>query len=125
MTKQQWILVGSAGLGVGLGAGLMYLLDPQGGNRRRAVARDKAVSKLKKGGDAALKTSRHLGNRTKGLVLESTSKLRGRKNGDGATAAFAQADLAERPGVATDLSHGDSLHHGHTPELDPQFRPLL
>jgi hypothetical protein len=76
MQKRKLGLMGSMGVGAGLGAGLMYLLDPQGGGRRRAVARDKTVSALKKGGDAALKTSRDLGNRTKGLVAGAGSKLR-------------------------------------------------
>jgi len=77
MDKQKWSLVGSAGLGAGLGAGLMYLLDPQGGRGRRAVARDKTVSALKQGGEKAAKTSRHLGNKTKGLAAQASSKLRG------------------------------------------------
>jgi uncharacterized membrane protein len=72
MNKQQWGLLGSAGLG----AGLMYLLDPQGGRRRRAVAKDKTVHALKVGGSTCLKTSRDLGNRSKGMVLEAASKLR-------------------------------------------------
>jgi hypothetical protein len=76
MDKQKWSLVGSAGLGAGLGAGLMYLLDPQGGRGRRAVARDKTVSALKQGGEKAAKTSRHLGNKTKGLAAQASSKLR-------------------------------------------------
>ncbi len=74
--NNKWSLVGSAGVGAGLGAGLMYLLDPQGGRGRRAVARDKSVSALKQGGKAAAKTSRHLGNKTKGLVATAGSKLR-------------------------------------------------
>ena len=74
--NNKWTLVGSAGVGAGLGAGLMYLLDPQGGRGRRAVARDKSVSALKNGGKAAAKTSRHLGNKTKGLVSQAGSKLR-------------------------------------------------
>jgi hypothetical protein len=76
MEKNTWTLLGSAGLGAGLGAGLMYLLDPQGGGRRRALARDKTVHVLHKGGDAVRKTSRHLGNRTKGLIAEAGSRLR-------------------------------------------------
>ncbi len=76
MDKQKWFLIGSVGLGAGVGAGLMYLLDPQGGGRRRAMARDKVVHILKKGGEAARKTSRDLGNRTRGLVAEAGSKLR-------------------------------------------------
>lgn len=80
MDRQTLNLVGSAGVGAGLGAGLMYLLDPQVGRRRRAVARDKTVSALHKGGDAVRKTSRDLGNRTKGLVAKAGSRLR--RNGD-------------------------------------------
>jgi len=74
--NNKWSLVSSAGVGAGLGAGLMYLLDPQGGRGRRAMARDKSVSALKNGGKAAAKTSRHLGNKTKGLVSQAGSKLR-------------------------------------------------
>ena len=62
--------------GVGLGAGLMYLLDPDGGRRRRALARDKAVHGLKVSGKALRKTSSDLGNRTRGLVAEAGSLLR-------------------------------------------------
>ena len=54
----------------------MYLLDPQGGRGRRAVARDKTVSALRQGGEKAVKTSRHLGNKTKGLAAQAGSKLR-------------------------------------------------
>jgi osmotically-inducible protein OsmY len=75
MKNQHWLLTGSA-LGAGLGAGLMYLLDPQGGGRRRALARDKAMHVLRKGGEAARKRSRDLGNRTKGFVAEARSSLR-------------------------------------------------
>lgn len=76
MDRQKLSLMGSAGLGAGLGAGLMYLLDPQGGGQRRALARNKTVSALKTGGNACLKTGKHLGNRTKGLVAEAGSRLR-------------------------------------------------
>lgn len=62
--------------GVGLGAGLMYLLDPEGGRRRRALARDKAVHGLKVSGKALRRTSVDLGNRTRGLVAEAGSLLR-------------------------------------------------
>ncbi|HYO13735.1 MAG TPA: SRPBCC family protein [Thermoanaerobaculia bacterium] len=86
MNKQQWGLLGSAGVGAGLGAGLMYLLDPQGGRRRRAVAKDKTVHVLKSGSSACLKTSRDLGNRSKGMVLGAASKLR-REHPDATTLA--------------------------------------
>ena len=62
--------------GVGLGAGLMYLLDPDGGRRRRALARDKAVHGLKVSGKALRGKSIDLGNRTRGLVAKTRSRLR-------------------------------------------------
>lgn len=71
-TRDQLTLLG----GVGLGAGLMYLLDPDGGRRRRAVARDKTVHGLKVSGKAVRKTSADMGNRTKGLVAKAGSHLR-------------------------------------------------
>src|SRR5258706_629944 len=76
MDRQSWTLLGSVGAGAGLGAGLMYLLDPQAGRRRRTVARDKAKSALKQSGDAVKRVSHHLGNRTKGLVAAASSRLR-------------------------------------------------
>jgi len=76
MDRQTLGLLGSAGVGAGLGAGLMYLLDPDAGGRRRARARDKAARSLKRGGKAALKTSHDLGNRTRGLVAGAASRLR-------------------------------------------------
>ncbi|HET9210872.1 MAG TPA: hypothetical protein VFR03_10770 [Thermoanaerobaculia bacterium] len=100
MDKQKWSLVGSAGLGAGVGAGLMYLLDPQGGGRRRAVARDKSVSALKKGGEAAAKTSRHLGNKTKGLVAETRSKLRKSDLADNGQALLKKVQKAVRASVS-------------------------
>ncbi|HEX4494390.1 MAG TPA: hypothetical protein VIE43_01870 [Thermoanaerobaculia bacterium] len=75
-TKEKWSLAGTAGVGLGLGAGLMYLLDPQGGRGRRALARDKSVAALKKGGQVAAQTSRDLGNRTKVLISDAGTKLR-------------------------------------------------
>ncbi|RJQ64976.1 MAG: BON domain-containing protein [Desulfobacteraceae bacterium] len=52
----------------GLGAGLMYLLDPYGGKRRRSLIRDKAVHGVHTTGDAAGKVSRDMKNRAKGVA---------------------------------------------------------
>jgi hypothetical protein len=106
MDRQTWNLVGSAGVGAGLGAGLMYLLDPQGGRRRRAVARDKTVSALNKGGDAVRKTSRDLGNRTKGLVAKAGSRLR--RNGDAEVDDQVLRDRV-RSKLGRALSHASAL----------------
>ncbi len=58
---------------VGLGAGLMYVLDPDRGRRRRAMARDEAVKVLHETGDALDKGVRDLKNRVSGSVIEFAS----------------------------------------------------
>ena len=55
-----------------VGAGVMYLFDIRQGNRRRAVARDKAVKVLSRSSLAAGKTFRHLRNRLEGVVAGLT-----------------------------------------------------
>lgn len=62
--------------GLLVGAGLAYLLDPDRGARRRALARDKmtrAGHKLTEGVDA---TARDLGDRARGTAAELRSRLR-------------------------------------------------
>jgi uncharacterized membrane protein len=54
--------------GLSLGAGLMYVFDPQIGRRRRAVARDKVVHFRHKTADAIDVSLRDLKNRTFGLA---------------------------------------------------------
>ncbi|MEW6735965.1 MAG: BON domain-containing protein [Acidobacteriota bacterium] len=63
-------------VGIGLGAGLMYIFDPVRGARRRALARDKIVHLANKAGCALNKVSRDLSNRAYGLVAETRSLLR-------------------------------------------------
>lgn len=79
MNRQQWAAVGGVGLVAGLGAGLMYLLDPQSGHQRRTAVRDKTVSTLKKGGTAVSQTSRHLAGSAFSAV--GLSGLAGKLNG--------------------------------------------
>ena len=60
---------------LGLGAGLMYFLDPQYGNRRRALVRDKVnkvVNDLDVTLDQAMEDSR---NRARGVLYEMIAKL--------------------------------------------------
>jgi hypothetical protein len=66
-TKQLALLGG----GAGLGAGLMYLLDPQGGNQRRTLARDKAKQAYTASSDAVRKSASGLGNTGRGLAERS------------------------------------------------------
>lgn len=60
---------------IGLGAGLMYFLDPQQGARRRAMVRDKAnrfVNTMDTSLEKALEDSR---NRTRGVLSEMIARL--------------------------------------------------
>ena len=60
---------------LGLGAGLMYFLDPQQGNRRRALVRDRVngvVNSLDYSLDTATQDMR---NRTRGVLSEMLAKL--------------------------------------------------
>ena len=60
---------------VGVGAGLMYFLDPEQGDRRRAMVRDKAnrlVNNVDESIDAAVEDTR---NRARGVLSEMTAKL--------------------------------------------------
>lgn len=59
--------------GAGLGAGLMYLLDPDRGKRRRALVRDQAVRSARKTREAAEATARDAQNRTRGIVYSVKS----------------------------------------------------
>ncbi|MGH7321563.1 MAG: BON domain-containing protein [Candidatus Rokuibacteriota bacterium] len=59
---------------LGLGAGLSYLLDPDSGRRRRALARDKMVSATHAASDAFDTTSRDVRNRTRGLIAGIRSR---------------------------------------------------
>ena len=68
-----------SGLGImgaaGLGAGLMFLLDPDLGTRRRAILRDKLISFTRLAAWAADKASRDLKNRVYGTVANTRSRF--------------------------------------------------
>lgn len=59
--------------GIGLGAALMYLLDPDRGRRRRALVIDKLSSAANKTPAALGATSRDLTNRARGLAASAKS----------------------------------------------------
>lgn len=63
--------------GLGIGAGLMYLLDPIAGKRRRAALRDKAVHVTHKTNRAMGITWRDFSNRMHGVMAETQSLLSG------------------------------------------------
>lgn len=63
------------GAGLGLGTGLMFLLDPDRGKRRRALLRDKCVWSARKTGEAAQVTARDIRNRAQGIASNIQSSF--------------------------------------------------
>jgi BON domain len=59
--------------GMGVGAGVMFLLDPDRGARRRALVRDKVIRFTRVSGCTIEKLSRDLRNRVIGVVSELRS----------------------------------------------------
>lgn len=57
----------------GLGAGMMYLLDPDRGKRRRALIANRMTHAAKVAGDATGKTRRDVRNHLKGVIAEVES----------------------------------------------------
>lgn len=63
------------GAGLGIGTGVMYLLDPDRGKRRRALLRDKCVSATRKTGEGIETTARDLSNRARGIATSIQSRF--------------------------------------------------
>ena len=61
--------------GLGLGAALMYLLDPERGRRRRAMVRDRVASRACDTEVFLKKSKRDLANRTRGFAAEARSRF--------------------------------------------------
>lgn len=93
--RQETVLMGITGvaLGAGLGAGLMYLLDPERGNRRRALVRDQLVHTGKRTGKALRGATSDLTNRSKGLVYELRRQMRSEEVDDGTLEARVRSEL--------------------------------
>jgi hypothetical protein len=61
--------------GLGVGAGIMYVLDPNGGRRRRALTRDRLTHLLNRAEDALAATTRKAANRARGIIAETRAAL--------------------------------------------------
>jgi gas vesicle protein len=68
--------LGGLVIGAIIGSAVMYLLDPRQGNRRRALARDRANRFMNRGATEASKTFRHLRNKVEGAFSNITRVLR-------------------------------------------------
>ena len=76
-----------------LGAGVMYLLDPQSGRRRRALTRDKARHLASEAGERSGKRRRDLANRARGLAHTLTGAVRRDRPDDGVLRERVRAEL--------------------------------
>ena len=79
--------------GAAIGAGLMFLLDPDRGTRRRALARDRILSAGRQAGDDLGARARHLRNRARGLVAVARSRTQADAEDDDALAERVRAEL--------------------------------
>lgn len=83
--------------GLGVGAGVMFLLDPDRGGRRRALIKDKAVSLSHTSKDALDKTARDLRNRATGVIAETKARFGESHVPDGALVDRVKAALGRYP----------------------------
>ncbi|MCM3903925.1 MAG: hypothetical protein ND866_19665 [Pyrinomonadaceae bacterium] len=77
----------------GLGAGLMYLFDPDRGKRRRALVRNKVRHAAKVAGDVTGKTGRDVRNHVMGVLAEAESLFRIRDVSDDVVRARVRSKL--------------------------------
>jgi CBS domain-containing protein len=97
------VAIGS--LAMGLGVGLMYMLDPARGRYRRSVVRDKAYSLYSDVGYAAGKVQRDMRNRMSGVVAAAKSKV---SSEDTADDRKLEARIRSRMGRV--ISHPRAVH---------------
>lgn len=97
--------------GVGLGAALMYFLDPRQGRRRRSLLRDQVVSAWSKSSQAAETVWRDMRQRTEGALAELLATLRSRPLPDDLLTRRVRARMGRY------VSHPSSIevtaHEGH------------
>ena len=81
----------------GIGAGAMYMLDPDRGARRRALLRDKAVRFTKVSGCTLGKFSRDLSNRAVGAISEFRDSVKGSNVPDSVLVDRIKSQLGRHP----------------------------
>lgn len=96
--------------GIGLGAGLMYLLDPDRGKRRRALIRDRARHASNVANREVTKRISDLRNRAYGFAKQTESLFCTKEVSDGRLAGQIRSKLGRvtsRPhAVRTDVENG-------------------
>ncbi len=123
MMSQLLVLLG----GAGVGAGLMYFLDPERGNARRAMVRDKAGSLVFQTTNTVGNTAQNLANHARGLFAAPASMLR--------RTPLSDEELSQKvkSTIGPYTSHAAAIqvtsHHGRVtlsgPILADEVKPLI
>lgn len=115
----------SLALGIVIGAGLMYLLDPARGRRRRALIRDQMVHgahEIEDLGGGVASRARHLRNRARGAVHEARARFNGQAVDDRVLEARVRAGLGRLLSGAREVEisseHGRVTLRGRAPRDD-------
>ena len=97
--------------GLGLGAALMYVLDPKRGARRRALIRDQATSALRTGRREFRHRTADLKHRAEGAMAELRGRLREKSVDDDQLAERIRAELGHHVTLpsALDVSAHDGI----------------
>jgi osmotically-inducible protein OsmY len=74
--QRDYSAIGYFAIGMLFGAGAMFLLDPRGGGRRRALIRDKVVRGSRRAREYADKHARDIANRARGAMEEVKARRR-------------------------------------------------
>jgi len=106
--------------GLGIGAALMYLLDPARGARRRSLIRDKAARASRMTGRELIERAQDAKNRARGQVAQLRGRLAGDDQlDDDQLVARVRAELGHRVDRARSVeiaaSNGEVTIRGHVP----------
>lgn len=111
--------------GVAIGAGLMYLFDPDRGRRRRSLIRDQVVHgahEIEDMGGGIASHARHLKNRAKGAVMETRGRLRRDDVDDQVLEARVRSELGrlvpDPSSIQVSSEHGRVTLRGHAAQTD-------
>lgn len=112
-------------LGIAIGAGLMYILDPDRGRRRRSRLRDQVVHgahEVEDLGEGVASRARHLRNRARGAVIEARGRLTREEVDDTILEARVRSQLGrlvpDPSSIRVTSEHGRVTLRGHASQSD-------
>ena len=109
-------------VGAGIGAALMYFLDPERGARRRHLVEDQALGMLRKTRRDAERAMHDARNRAKGVIAETRGRLTEDDASDDQIVARVRAELGRHVERASDIDivveDGTVRLHGNLPPAD-------